>query len=197
MMIVGITGGIGSGKTIVCNIFRQFGVPVYEADVEAKKLYGTEPAILEKIKKEFPETMSDRKENIDRQKLASLVFKDPASLKKLNRIVHPFVINHFEKWAGQYKMSPYILKEAAILFESGTDAGCDKIITVSAPRDMRIQRTMNRDKRTRQEVELIIQQQWSDEEKISRSDFVITNDEQQLVIPQVLEIHGKLMASNK
>ena len=197
MMVVGITGGIGSGKTVVCGIFRQLGIPVYEADAEAKKLYDTEPAIPEKIKKDFPEEVFDKKGNPDRQKLSALVFKDEAALKKLNRIVHPYVIRHFEEWIQQHQSSPYILKEAAILFESGTDKGCDKIITVSAPPELRIQRTMHRDKRTKQEVEEIIQRQWSDEEKEKRSDYVILNNEQQLVIPKVLEIHNELLALSR
>ncbi len=193
MMIVGITGGIGSGKTVVCTIFRQLGIPVYEADAEARKLYDTEQGILEKIKKEFSEDVFDKKEKLDRQKLSALVFKDPLALKKLNRIVHPYVISHFEEWIQHQKAAPYILKETAILFESGSDKGCDKIITVSAPVELRIQRTMQRDKRTKQEVEQIIKQQWSDEGKINRSDFVIVNDELQLVIPQALEVHTKLI----
>jgi dephospho-CoA kinase len=197
MIIAGITGGIGSGKTIVCGVFRQLGVPVYEADAETKKLYNTEPGIVDRIKKEFTDVVFDKREKLDKQKLATLVFKDESALKKLNAIVHPFVISHFEEWVKLHKASSYVLKEAAILFESGTDQGCDRIITVSAPVELRIQRTMMRDKRTKQEVEQIIQQQWSDEEKIKRSDFVIVNDELQLVIPQVLEVHAKLLSLNK
>jgi dephospho-CoA kinase len=197
MMVVGITGGIGSGKTIVCGVFRQLGVPVYEADAETKKLYNTQPEIADRIKKEFTDVVFDKSEKLDKQKLATLVFKDESALKKLNEIVHPFVISHFEEWVKLHKTSSYVLKEAAILFESGTDQGCDRIITVSAPVELRIQRTMMRDKRTKQEVEQIIQQQWSDEEKIKRSDFVIVNNELQLVIPQVLEVHTKLLLLNK
>jgi dephospho-CoA kinase len=193
MMTVGITGGIGSGKTIVCKIFRQLGIPVYEADVEAKKIYDSEPEILQRIKKEISEDVFGKKEQLDKQKLAALVFRDEQALEKLNKIVHPFVIRHFENWKKNFTDVPYILKEAAILFESGTDKGCDKIITVTAPLDLRIQRTVQRDRRTQQETEQIIQKQWSDEEKIKRSDFVIVNDEQQMVIPQVLDIHTKLL----
>jgi len=196
-MTVGITGGIGSGKTIVCKIFRQLGIPVYEADAEAKKIYDEEPEVLEKIKNEISEDVFGKKGQLDKQKLAALVFADEEALQKLNRLVHPFVIRHFETWKQRYKESPYILKEAAILFESGTDKGCDKIITVSSPVELRIQRAVKRDKRTLQETEQIVQKQWSDEEKIKRSDFVIVNDEQQLVIPQVLEIHAKLLDLNK
>ncbi len=197
MMNIGITGGIGSGKSVVCNIFRQLGIPVYEADSEAKKLYDTESEIIERIKKEISEEVFDKKGKVDKQKLSALVFGDDASLKKLNKIVHPYVIRHFEEWLKLHNMAPYILKEAAILFESGTDKGCDKIITVTAPVELRIQRTMQRDKRSKEEVEQIVEKQWSDDEKIKRSDFVIVNDEQQMVIPQVLEIHAKLLSLTK
>ena len=193
MMIIGITGGIGSGKSIVCNIFRQIGIAVYDADTAAKKLYNTQPEIINSIKKEFTEDVFDKKGKIDKQKLALLVFGDESALKNLNRIVHPFVKRHFEEWVAS-QTAIYILKEAAILFESGSDKGCDKIITVTAPVDLRIQRTMLRDRRSKAEVEQIVSKQWNDEEKIKHSDFVITNDDQQMIIPQVLEIHSKLIA---
>jgi len=196
MMVVGITGGIGSGKSIVCNIFRQLGVAVYDADAAAKNLYETEPEIIDTIKKEFPGDIIDKKGKIEKHKLASLVFQDESALKKLNRIVHPYVKKHFEEWAGK-QSAPYIIKEAAILFESGSDKGCNKKITVIAPVETRIQRTMQRDKRSKAEVEQIISRQWNDEEKIKRSDFVIVNDDQQMVIPQVLDIHSKLLALEK
>ena len=193
MMKICITGGIGSGKSVVCNIFRQLGIPVYDADTEAKKLYNTQPEIAEKIKKEISEEVFDKKGIIDKQKLAGIVFNDETVLKKLNKIVHPYVIRDFEEWCAHHANAPYVLKEAAILFESGTDKKCDKIITVTASLELRIQRTMQRDKRTKQEVELIIDKQSGDDEKIKRSDFVIINDEQQMVIPQVLDIHSKLL----
>ena len=197
MISVCITGGIGSGKSVVCKIFRQLHVPVYEADVEAKKLYESEPEIAERIKKEISEDVFDKKGKPDRKKLFPLVFGDESLLKKLNRIVHPFVIRDFLEWKKHYVSSPYVMKESAILFESTTDKDCDKVITVSAPLELRIQRTMQRDKRTREEVELIIKKQWSDEEKEKRSDFIIVNDEIQPVIPQVIEIHNKIISFAK
>ena len=197
MISVCITGGVGSGKSVVCKIFRQFHVPVYEADVEAKKLYESEPEISERIKKEISEDVFDKKGKPDRKKLFSLVFGDESFLKKLNKIVHPFVLCHFSEWKKHYSSSPYVIMESAILFESTTDKDCDKVITVSAPLELRIQRTMQRDKRTREEVELIIKKQWSDEEKEKRSDFIIVNDEIQLVIPQVIEIHNCIISFTK
>src|SRR5436190_10951507 len=144
MMTIGITGGIGSGKTIVCSIFRQLGILVYEADVVAKNLYESEPGIKDKIRNEVSENVFDKKGKVDKQKLAVLVFNDDAALKKLNKIIHPVVVKHFAEWKKQNQDAPYIIKEAAILFESGTNQDCDKIITVTAPEELRIQRTLQR-----------------------------------------------------
>jgi len=191
MMVVGITGGIGSGKSIVCMIFRELGIPVYEADAEAKKLYDI-PEVIEEVKKTFG-TEYFNAYALDKKKFASLVFKDVQALKKINSIIHPFVKKNFREWKNRHKEKPYVLKEAAILFESGTDKGCDKIITVTAPESLRKQRVMLRDQRTEKQVEEIIRMQWSDEEKIKRSDFVIVNDETKLVLPQVLKIHNAII----
>jgi len=194
MMIIGITGGIGSGKSVICRIFSQLGIPVYEADVEAKKLYDSEPEILQKIREEFSDDVMDKKGKLDKHKLSSLVFGNEQALKKLNKIVHPYVISHFKKWTEKHAESVYVLKEAAILFESGSNKDCDHVIAVAAPVELRIQRTIQRDKRTKQEVEQIIDNQWTDADRIKQSDFIIYNDDQQLVIPQVLDIHNRLLA---
>lgn len=191
MKVVGITGGIGSGKSIVCDVFRQLGIPVYEADTEAKKLYDL-PEVMDKVKEKFGADFF--KDGIlDRKKLAGRIFKDKEALEAVNRILHPLVKKHFNNWKKQFAGKPYVLKEAAILFESGTDKGCDKIITVTAPEVIRLQRVMARDKRSREEVEEIMKRQWPDEEKIKRSDFVIVNDGQSLILPEVLRIHGEML----
>jgi dephospho-CoA kinase len=192
MMVVGITGGIGSGKSIVCSVFRALGIPVYEADSEAKKLYERAEVIAE-IKKQFGAGYFSASGELDKKKFAELVFSDEASLKKINAVIHPLVKKSFREWKREQEGKPYVLKEAAILFESGTSKGCDKVITVSAPEDLRLRRTMQRDSRTKEEVEKIIRSQWSDEEKIRRSDYVIVNDEVKLVLPQVLSVHSALL----
>src|SRR6185295_2842332 len=120
MITVGITGGIGSGKTTICNIFRQLGVPVYEADSEAKLLYSKEPSLAEKIRKEISEEVFKKKGKQDKKKLAELIFRDRVALEKLNAIVHPLVQKHFSEWKKKNEKANYILKEAAILFESGS-----------------------------------------------------------------------------
>jgi dephospho-CoA kinase len=206
MLTVGITGGVGSGKTVVCNIFKQFGVVVFDADAVAKKLYDV-PEVIMAVKQEFGEKYFNSGGELDKKKFAELVFNDPVALKKINKIIHPFVKKRFSAWKKQQAAvgsgsrqdcllalpTAYFLKEAAILFESGSDKGCDKIITVTAPVELRIQRVLDRDHRSREQVEKIISRQWTDEEKIKRSDFVIVNDEKKLILPQVLKIHQQLV----
>jgi len=195
MIKVGITGGIGSGKSIVCKVFEQLGISVYSADVEAKKLYD-DASVKLKVKKAIGDVF-DASGNVDRKKLAGVVFKDKALLDKLNAIIHPAVKEHFKKWLVEHKNEKYILKEAAILFESGTNKGLDYIITVSAPLELRIARTMQRDNISRAEVEKRVASQMSEEEKIKRSDYIIVNDEHELVIPQVLKINRELLKNKK
>jgi len=193
MKKIGITGGIGSGKSTVCRIFELLGVPVYYADDEAKNILDTNSDVLNKVIETFGKEVINDSGRVDRKKLASVVFNSPEKLGALNKIVHPAVGKHFQEWCFLNSRSAYILKEAAILFESGAYKNVDKVITVVAPEEMRIQRVIARDKISREEVESRISKQISDEEKISRSAFIITNDEQQMVIPQVLKIHNELM----
>lgn len=193
MKVIGITGGIGSGKTIACRIFSKLGIPVYEADKEVHLLYDRYPEIVERIKKEISEDVVDKNGKINRKKLGEIVFENSKKLGILNGIVHPLVKTDFIKWVEKNKGYPYVLKEAAILFESGSDQDCDKIITVVSPIDLRIARLKERDNKSRAETEQIISQQMSDEERIKKSDFVIYNDEKQLIIPQVLKIHSALV----
>lgn len=195
MLKVGITGGIGSGKTTVCKVFMLLGVPVYFADDEAKRLLDTSVKVKDSIVETFGENVLAETGCIDRKKLAALVFNNKEELSKLNMIVHPAVAAHFEAWLAENKNAPYMLKEAAILFESNAYKAVDKIITVTAPLELRIQRAMERDGVDRETIVQRINNQLSDDEKIKRSDFVIYNDEQKLVIPQVLHIHEQLLKS--
>jgi dephospho-CoA kinase len=189
MLKIGITGGIGSGKTTVCRIFELLGVPIYYADEASKKLLVTDPEIKKEIVAVFGEEVLDEQQTISRKKVAARVFGNESELKKLNAIMHPAVALHFESWLKGYVSQPYILKEAAIMFESGAYKQMDKIITVSAPEELRIARVLNRDVVTREEVQRRLHAQLSEEERIKRSQYVIVNDEQQLVIPQVMELH--------
>ncbi|WP_338645191.1 dephospho-CoA kinase [Flavobacterium sp. KS-LB2] len=171
--IIGLTGGIGSGKTTIANYFKSFGIPVYIADDEARKIMQS-AQILEAIKKVFGETIFEN-DKLNREELAKIVFNNPKKLEKLNKIVHPAVKKHFEHWLLQHTAAPYVIYEAAILFESGSYKNCDLVITVTAPVESRIQRVVERDKTTRELVLKRINAQWTDEQRISKSDFVIEN----------------------
>ena len=172
--IIGLTGGIGSGKTTVANHFRVAGIPVYIADDEARKIMQSDEINAE-IKKKFGDTVFDNG-ILNREKLSGIVFNDPEKLKLLNAIIHPAVKKHFSSWILNQKNAPYIIYEAAILFESGSYKDCDIIITVTAPSELRIQRVIQRDKTTRENVLSRINMQWNDEKRIDKSDFVIEND---------------------
>ena len=171
--IIGLTGGIGSGKSTIAGYFKALGVPVYIADDEAKKLMNN-PETVKKVQSVFEENVIEN-HVLDRKKIAALVFSNPQKLEKLNSVVHPEVRKHFLTWLKTHKNEPFIIKEAAILFESGSYKDCDKIIMVTAPEEIRVERVMHRDKVTKAQVLERMQNQWPEEEKIKRSDFVIEN----------------------
>lgn len=170
--IVGLTGGIGSGKSTIAGFFAQMGVPVYIADDEAKKILYL-PDTVSALKEAFGEGIFT--DGVpDRVKIAALVFNNNQKLETLNGIIHPAVARHFTAWAAA-QATPFVIKEAAILFESGSHKDCDAIITVTAPHEVKIQRVMQRDGVSREQVLQRMAHQWPDEEKIKRSDFVINN----------------------
>ena len=189
----GITGGIGAGKSIVSEIFRTFGIPIYNADLRAKKLMNEDPGLKEAIRKAFgQETFKDG--SLNRSFLAQQIFNDEENLARINALVHPVVINDYISWLEDHADQPYTLKEAALLFESGSYKDLDRIILVLAPITMRIHRILMRDAhRTQTDVENIMARQMSDPNKKKLSDYIIINDEKKLVIPQVLEIHRKIL----
>jgi len=171
--IIGLTGGIGSGKTTVARYMASQGIPVYIADEEAKRVMNT-PEVLSLVAKTFGVSVLENG-IINRQKLAQLVFNAPEKLEQLNNIIHPKVKQDFENWVQKHHNHPFVIKEAAILFESGSYQFCDKIITVTAPENVRIQRVMQRDGITEDQVLARIQNQWKEEKKIALSDYVIQN----------------------
>jgi dephospho-CoA kinase len=171
--IIGLTGGIGSGKTTIANHFRNANIPIYIADNEARKI-AQSPEIIDKIKQKFGNAIFDNS-ILNREKLSQIVFNDPEKLKLLNAIIHPAVRKHFQSWVLNHKNVPFVIYEAAILFESGSYKNCDSIITVTAPLESRIQRVMRRDKTSREQVILRINAQWDDDQRIAKSDFVIEN----------------------
>lgn len=195
MIKVGITGGIGSGKSTVCKVFELLGIPVYYADLEAKQILDNNEEVKQEILNFFGIEVLNSEGKIDRKKLASFVFNNKEKLEKLNSIIHPVVRAHFENWLILHSSEKYILEEVAILFESGAYKGVDKVISVIAPMELKINRAMQRDNIPRAQIEERISNQISDDEKIKRSQFVIHNDEQQLLIPQILNIHGQITKS--
>ena len=171
--IIGLTGGIGSGKTTLVNYMESLGIPVFIADEEAKKAMQS-PHVLEEVKTSFGNTIFENG-HLNRQQLASIVFSNPDKLKRLNAIIHPEVKRLFGIWFEQHKTVPFVVYEAAILFESGSYQNCDYIITVTAPLEDRIARVMQRDNCSREQVLQRINAQWTDEERTAKSNFVIDN----------------------
>lgn len=193
--LVGITGGIGSGKSTACRIFSILGVPIYYADDRAKWLMANDEELKAGIISNFGTESYSPDGSLNRAYLASVVFADENKNAVINSLVHPAVKKDFENWASDQKTA-YVLKEAALLFETGSYQDLDKIINVSAPLKTRITRVLMRDRhRSEQQVNEIIDKQWSDEEKNQKADYVIKNNENKLLIPQVLEIHKKLLAA--
>ena len=192
MFKVGITGGIGSGKSTVANIFMKLGIPVFFSDIEAAKLISTKKKIRQKIIREFGNEVLFR-DKIDRKKLAEMVFADYKKLLKLNSIVHPAIRGYFKIWVKKQKKFPFVIQEAAILIETGGYKNLDFVILITAPKQMRIERVMKRDSVSRKEVLHRLRNQWSDRKKKEFADALIVNDEKKMLLPQVLKIHLMLL----
>lgn len=188
---IGLTGGIGSGKTTVAALFELLGIPVYYADHEAKRLMNEDASLKEQITIHFG-AGAYRDGHLDRKHLASLVFANKEKLALLNSLVHPVTIQHSQTWAERH-VSPYIIREAALIFESGVNEVLDYVIGVSAPEQVRIQRVMQRDNISVDAVKERMNNQWDEEEKLSRCDFLLFNDDRQLLIPQVINLHHHLL----
>ncbi len=194
MLKVGITGGIGSGKTTVCKIFETLGIPVYYADDRAKWLMTHDSELVEAISNAFGREAYSPEGQLNRAYLAKVVFGDDEKLGQLNALVHPAVFRDGLQWHHSQTDAPYTLREAALLFESGSYRAIDKMIVVAAPLPVRIKRVMERDQVTEAAVMARIEKQWPEEEKVKRADFVIFNSGERLLVPQVLEIHRSLIS---
>ena len=191
--IIGLTGGIGSGKSVVAKIFTTLGIPVFNADEAAKHIMQTSPEMKAKLIEQFGSSIYDAS-GLQKEKLAAIVFNDPYQLQLLNAIVHPVTIQAAKDWAAN-QTSPYVIKEAALIFESAAADGLFKVIGVTAPLFLRIQRVMQRDGVSKEQVEARMQHQISDTIKMRLCDYVIENNNQQMLIPQVLELDKAIRAA--
>ncbi len=191
MRIVGLTGGIGSGKTTVASLFSELGAPIYIADIEAKKLTDSSKVIRRELVDLLGESAYDGKK-LNRRFVADKIFNDKKLLEAVNGIIHPKVAAHFKKWVSVQKAA-YVIKEAAILFENGSYKDCDLVILVTAPKALRISRVMARDNSSEIEVERRMKNQWSDEEKRKLADIIIENIDLQDTEKQVKAIHQSLI----
>ncbi|MDX9773229.1 MAG: dephospho-CoA kinase [Bacteroidales bacterium] len=187
---LGITGGIGSGKTTVCRIFKVLGVPIFVADTVAKELMHSDPAIRDVINAIAEKDLYPSGE-LDRKELARIIFNRPELLYRVNVVVHPAVLQMFDMWAGQSD-APYVIMEAAILFEAKADVHLDRIVTISAPVEERIARVMSRNDLSREEVIERINNQLEDDEREDQSYYVINNADNEMIIPEILKIHDDM-----
>lgn len=197
---IGITGGIGSGKSLVCKIFTVLGIPVYDADSRAKAVMTTDGILVEAIKKEFGTLSYKSSGELNREYLSKSIFSDQTKLKKLNALVHPRVAVDYENWLSAQQDKAYVIKEAALLFESGSYKILDAVMVVHTPEQLRIQRIMARDKhRSEEEVRNIIRNQLSENEKQKLANYRVENDEKHSLVKQVLTLHQQflLLAKNK
>lgn len=195
MLKIGLTGGIGSGKSTVSNIFKVLGIPVFDADTNAKQLMETDIDLQQSIRTLFGnEAYTNGK--LNRKFIADIVFKDPFRLEQLNALVHPAAIRAGENWALK-QTTDYVIKEAALFFESGSAEGMDYIIGVYAPQHIRINRVMKRDGVTRDEVLNRMKRQIQEEVKMRLCDFVVVNDDQRLLIPQIIHLHNRFVSESK
>ncbi len=189
-IIIGLTGGIGSGKSTVAKIFAQLGIPVLDADATAKAIMNEDHSVKTKLIELFGED-AYKENQLNRPYIAQIVFEDAFKLQQLNAIIHPITIQYAKEWASK-QSAPYVIKEAALFFESGSSEGVEKIIGVTAPKHIRIQRVMQRDQMTREDVIKRMEHQLEDSLKMKLCDWVIQNDDMHLLIPQILAIHQEI-----
>lgn len=200
MKIIGITGGIGSGKSTVCRLFSAYGIAIYEADSRAKAVIEQNEGLILAIKKHFGENAYLSDGTYHRKYIADIVFQQPEKLAQLNALVHPAVKQDFIDWFAEKQRNythSFVLKEAAILYEAGTDKDCDAVIAVYAPKNIRIQRVIKRDDICIPEIHSRMQRQWADAKKMQKADFVIYNDGTHALPSQVKAFMDKLKRDNE
>ena len=192
MLKIGITGGIGSGKSTACLVFEKLGIPVYYSDTRAKELMIEDQELIASIKAHFGNEVYSGS-ILNNKVLASIVFADKNELKILNDLVHPAVGRDYKNWLSQYKNENYTLKEAALLYEAGIYKELDKVIVVTCPLETRVERVMKRDKVSKEEVMKRVQNQWEEKEKVKLSDYLLDNSGTELLITQVVKLHKEIL----
>ena len=195
MLKIGISGIIGSGKSTVCKIFGLLGVPVYNADIEAKKLYRYTD-VKRLVQKSFGDSIFDKDGNLIPANLAGIVFNDPEKLASINQIIHPLVKEDFQQWCNKHADHDYVLYESALFFESGFYKDYDMSIVVLAPEEICVRRIISRDNVSEEQVRVRMISQWSPDRKANLADYIIYNDEERLLIPQVLDTHSKIVGKS-
>lgn len=191
---VGITGGIGAGKSLICSVFKQLGIPIYDADASAKALMSSDAKLKSQIILEFGDEAYDVHDNLNRDYLAKTIFGNETLRNKLNALVHPAVAEDYRHWCTQHTKSPILLREAALLIETGTYKQLDKLIVVTAPEKLRIHRVLMRDThRNAEQIAKIIDSQISEQQSKEVADFIVVNDEKSMILPQILQIHQTLL----
>lgn len=195
MLRVGLTGGIGSGKSTASRVFVSLGIPVYDSDSRAKALMNGDPELVSQIKSAFGQGAYGP-EGLDRSYMASRVFSDKTALARLNSLVHPAVMRDFDRWAAG-RQAPYVILESAIIFEAGLAPQLDRVITVSAPMEERLDRAVRRDGTEPEKVRARMTHQMSDAEREAKADFVLDNADSALLTPQILELHARLTDAAK
>jgi dephospho-CoA kinase len=193
MLKIGITGGIGSGKTTVCKVFELLGVPVFYADDVAKSIMHTDPILKSGILDAFGQNSYTQSGELNRNYISSIVFNDKHELEKLNSLVHPAVFRAFDAWVLSQKEASYVIKEAALLYESDAYKMCDQSILVISPIETRISRVKARDGISAEDIQLRMNRQFSDEQKMKFADHILNNDEKQLLIPQIIQLHQQFL----
>lgn len=193
MLKIGLTGSIGSGKSTIAKVFASFGVPVYLTDLEAKKILD-QPDVIKIVTGKFGADLIDESGIIDRKKLASKVFNDHDALQWLNSLIHPRVRKHFINWVECHQdVYPYIMQESAIMLETGFSSYFDKIVVVTCPLEERINRVLSRDNMTREQLVERMENQWPEELKVRKADYIIANDDHTLAMPQIVKLHDEFL----
>lgn len=193
MLKIGITGGIGSGKTTVCKVFELLGVPVFYADDIAKSIMHTDPILKSSILEAFGQKSYTKNGELNRKYISAIVFNNQQELKKLNSLVHPAVFRAFDNWVLDHLEAPYVIKEAALLYESEAYKMCNQTILVLSPIESRISRVQARDGISADDIQLRIQRQFSDDQKMNFADHILMNDEGELLIPQIVQLHRQFL----